>query len=70
MDTPCFDYLAIYSVSNVKNPFAQRFKLILFVSENFCNCASHRKFGANEFFKHTYKISIFRLHKRIFDDRK
>ncbi len=84
--TPCFDYLAIYSVSNAKNPCAQCFfylrclesygesflgqLLILFVRENYCNCASCMKFCTNEFFKHAYKISKTRPHKRIFDARK
>ncbi len=45
-------------------------RLILFVRENYCNCASRGKFCANEFFKHAYKISKSSQHKRIFDVRK
>ncbi len=45
-------------------------QLILFVRENYCNCASCGKSCANEFFKHAYKISKSRLHKRVFDVRK
>jgi hypothetical protein len=41
-------------------------QLILFVRENYCNCASRGKFHANEFFKRTYKISKWRPQKRIF----
>jgi hypothetical protein len=82
---PCFLYSAIYSVSDSKNPSAQCFfwlrslgsygiflgqQLISFVLENYCNCASCGKFCANEFFKHAYKISKSRPHKRIFDARK
>jgi hypothetical protein len=45
-------------------------RLIWFVRENYCNCASCGKFRTNEFFKHAYEISKSRPHKRIFDARK
>ncbi len=82
VQAPCFNYSAIYLVSNAKNPWTQRYfgwavwnpmwiflgqRLILFVHENRCNCASRGKFCANEFFKRAYKISKSRPHKRIFD---
>jgi hypothetical protein len=42
-------------------------RLIWFVREDYCNCASPSKFCANEFFKRAYKISKSRPHKHIFD---
>jgi hypothetical protein len=57
----------------VWNPMMKFFlgqQLIPFVREHYCNCASSKKFCANEFFKHIDKISKSRLHKRIFDARK
>ncbi len=48
-------------MSKTKNPYAKNEKkklgqrLILVVRENYCNCASRKKFPAGEFFKRTYK---------------
>jgi hypothetical protein len=58
------------AVWNPMGIFLGQHLIFFFVRENYSDCASRGKFRANEFFKRAYKISKFRLHKRIFDARK
>ncbi len=64
-----------FSGCGVWNPWVKFLlgqRLIPFVRGNYCNCASRRKFHANEFefFKRACKISKLRPPERIFDARR